>query len=312
VRDATDRSHFLSRDLDLAVAHALSIVDRHERGRARALAELGDIQLPEGPAGGAAAAADLEPLGPFYLAYELELAGLLRTAELLAGLFASGSITAPLGAAAKQLAAFWQDRRNRLAPQERLELFQHVFEPPYFDRLLAAVMQTIASLGDHLQVPDWHEAALLEQGGEQLIEFLGSRAGGMVSFAAHDITNTIDTALSFMRNPELLRAFGVRDLWELVQYAAGENGGTTLAELQRHVDLGKSGQVILSWLAESARAGSLHLDSSTPGVSRLAAAAQTWLAAEGDMGVGSGGSAGVPAALVPMAPVAPAPLVRRL
>ena len=307
MRIAAAGTHDSSRDLHAAVAQSLAVLDDYERATARSLNELGDIELPTGPAAGAADPALLEPVGPFYLAWQLELAGLLRTAELIAGLFASGSITAPLGAAGQQLAGFWRERHTRLAPQERMELFQRVFEPPYFDRLLGALMQGIAQLGDHPEIPDWREAAQLEQSGEQLIEFLASRAGGMVPFAARDITTTINSALRFMREPALLHAFAVHNLWELVQFAGGDTE-VPFGAMQQHVDLGKSGQAVLIWLAGNARASTLHLDPSTPGFGELVGAAQRWLVANSSLSTAPPVSVTPTVPMVPMAPVAPAPI----
>lgn len=90
--------------------------------RAGALAELGDIDLPD-TAPTTEDAQHLEVIAPLYLAHELEQAGLLRTGELVAGLFASGAITQPLGPSAQLIADFWRGRRERLAEAERQQLF---------------------------------------------------------------------------------------------------------------------------------------------------------------------------------------------
>src|SRR5205814_7420719 len=76
------------------------------RALAKALADLGDIDLPD-TAPTAQDAQNLEVIAPLYLASELEQAGLLRTAELIAGLFASGTIAQPLGPTSQLIASFW-------------------------------------------------------------------------------------------------------------------------------------------------------------------------------------------------------------
>ena len=104
-------------DLMRGVATALSALAAHERALARAM-ELGDIDLPPG-APNAQDRAQLQAAAPLYFASELEAAGLLPTAELVAGLFASGAITQPLGPAAQLLHTFWRHRRERLDAKER-------------------------------------------------------------------------------------------------------------------------------------------------------------------------------------------------
>lgn len=293
------------RELQFAIAHALDVLEHCERATARAQADLGDIELPDASPAAGVDPALLAPIGPLYLAYQLELAGLLRTAELIAGLFASGSINASLGAAEPLLAAFWRNRRTRLAQQERVELFGRVFEPDAFDPLLDALMQAIASVGDGVAVDEWREAALVERAGERLLEFLAARAGGMLAFAARDITAAINDALRFMREPPLLAAFSVHDMWQLLQFAAGD-GDVPLARIVQHADLGKSGDVVLGWLASAAHAASLRFDRTTPKFDEIVGAAQRWLAANATSGEAPSLRASTP--IVPMMPVAPAPL----
>src|SRR4051812_37426035 len=99
------------------LAQALDTVRRvaaRRNARAQALAELGDIELPDS-APTAEDAQNLAIIAPLYLACELEHAGMLRTAEMIAGLFASGTITQPLGPTEQLIAAFWKTRNERLS-----------------------------------------------------------------------------------------------------------------------------------------------------------------------------------------------------
>ncbi|HSC81390.1 MAG TPA: hypothetical protein VLC08_13625, partial [Chitinolyticbacter sp.] len=118
------------RMLHAALGCALGVLDRQQTA-ARALAELGDIDLPSA-APSQDDLAQLDVLGPLYLAHELERAELLATAEQVAGLFASGAITQPLGAAAEAINRFWRARRERLDQTERRALFDQVFEAQVF------------------------------------------------------------------------------------------------------------------------------------------------------------------------------------
>jgi hypothetical protein len=295
------------RELHVALARSLAALDA---GTHDAQDHLGAIDLPDAAPGGSAERAGLEPAGPLYLAWQLELAGLLRTAELIAGLFASGAITASLGAAEPLIAAFWRDRTAHLAPQERMEVFGRVFEAPWFDSLLGALMQAIARAGDTSNDDTWSAPVLLEQSGERLVDFLSSRTVGIIAYAAREITATLVEAVRFLREPALLAAFSVHDLWQLLRFAASDPDLPQSA-MQQHVELGKSGAVVLSWLASAAGSAALRLSPATLGFDALVGAARQWLLASGATDGAPTGAGATAPALVPMAPIAPAPLSPR-
>ena len=121
--------------LQLAVSFAQGLVAENATSLAMSMQEVGDIALPNLSITGNAQARDysvLKTLAPLYLAFELEQAGVLKTAERIAGLFFSGAITQPLGEAEPLITEFWQNRRQRLSKKERDSLFQQTFERRYF------------------------------------------------------------------------------------------------------------------------------------------------------------------------------------
>lgn len=274
-----------------ALGLAQQTLERHELALAQALAELGEIDLPDG-----APAPDdaqlLEPLGPFYLAFQLEQAGLLRTAESVAGLFASGAITANLGAVGARILKFWQERRNRLTEAERAQLFQTVFEPP-FERLMATLCGALRDHADNRDAIDWRERARLEQAAQQLAGFLAERAGGMIAYSARDIVGTLNDALAFLRERALQAAFSVNSLWALVRVAAGDAGGGIHAA--DFVDRGRSGQTVLGWLTGTTRSGHATIDPRVAADQAVIAAAERWLLAQDPAGAGRGDARAAPA-----------------
>jgi len=264
--------------LGLALADAADTLQHCSQALAAALTELGDIDLPDG-APTRDDARTLGPLGPFYLARELDQAGVLRAAEQVAGLYGSGAITQPVGAAGPLLRRYWQERRNRLTEAERGELFERVFEAPHFDRMLAALMRDLAAHADNGPVEDLREAVALEVSARALAEFLLTRAGGMTLFAATEIVASITEALAFLREPALHAAFSVRGLWPLVALASGDATGGSTRSLQDHVDRARNGQTVLGWLARATAAGQHRLDLRAPDTAGVIAAAERWLLA---------------------------------
>lgn len=267
--------HGAQADLLRALSTALSAVATHERTLSRALSDLGAIDLPDG-APNAMDTAQLQAAGPLYFASELEVAGLLRCAELVAGLFASGTITQPLGPIAQQVNTFWRGRRERLEAIEREAIFARVIEAPHFDRLMGALCEAITAQADG---SDLREGVSLSTTAQSLAEFLAQRVDPMASIAARDIVDTINAAIGFLRDRMLQTAFGVHSLWSLVAVTAdAQDGGTARpGDVQRHVDRGRAGQTVLLWLSANFADHTLRLDPNNADDVALIMSARRWL-----------------------------------
>jgi len=255
--------------LVLALAQALQTVQR-----SAALAELGDIDLPDS-APTPEDVRQLETIAPLYLASELEQAGLLRTAELIAGLFASGAITQPLGPTASLIAEFWKTRRERMAAVEREQLFSQVFDPHGFFPLMQALCEALTEQLDHPSRPgDVHARVLLQEAAEALGAWLAPRATGMASYAAQDIVQALSQATHFLRERLLQTAFGVHDLWGLLD-TVGSTQGVDAGQARRHVELGRQGATVLAGLANGLLGGT-GFDPGHAAGRQLIAAAEAW------------------------------------
>lgn len=263
----------LLRTLAQAMDAVWQLSARHA-ARAGALTELGDIDLPD-TAPTTEDAQHLEAIAPLYLAHELEQAGLLRTAELVAGLFASGAITQPLGPSAQLIADFWRGRRERLSEAERQQLFAQVFEPQGFYLLMQALCGALSDqLGNPPRASDVHAQVVLHEAAEALGGWLVPRAVGMAAFAAQDIVHALSQATHFLRDRLLLTAFGVHDLWGLLE-TVGSTQGQGTAAIRQHVELGRQGTTVLAWLAGAVPAGYAFDPASAQG-RQLMAAAYAW------------------------------------
>lgn len=261
-------------DLLRAVATALSALDTHDQAFALGLDELGAIDLPPGTPN-ALDRSQLQAAAPLYFSSELESAGLLPTAELVVGLFASGAITQPLGPTAQLLHAYWRGRRERLQTSERDAIFARVIEAPHFDRLMTALCQAIVAQADG---SDLHEGVILETTAMNLGEFLAQRMDPMATIAARDIVENINTALAFLRDRLLQTAFAATSLWALLA-VAGASKGQSDGAIRNHVERGRAGQIVLLWLADHYSAQAPQLKSNDPGDVEIIAAAQRWLSA---------------------------------
>ncbi|MEJ1095445.1 MULTISPECIES: hypothetical protein [unclassified Pseudoxanthomonas] len=266
-----------------ALAFATSQVTGHEWALAHALMfDPGAIDLPDG-APNAMDAAQLRAAGPLYFAAELEAAGLLRCAELVAGLFASGTITQPLGPVAQTINTFWRGRRERLEAGEREAIFQRVLEPPHFERLMSALCRAIVAQADNADGTgmrqDIREHVGLAASAQSLAEFLAQRVDAMASIAVRDVIDTINQAIGFLRDRMLQAAFGTHSLWALVATAPSGDGTTfsSATAAQHHAERGRAGQSVLAWLASNYQGTSLALDPRDAEHVELIMAAQRWL-----------------------------------
>ncbi|UXY14510.1 hypothetical protein N8I74_14455 [Chitiniphilus purpureus] len=261
--------------LQAALSLALASLQAHELALAQA--ELGEIGLPDA-APGRGELTQLDPLAPLYLAHELERAGLLATAEKVAGLFASGAVAPPPGEAATALHRFWRTRRERLNETERRALFGQVFEAQVFYPRMQRLCEAILALADNGDTMDVREDVGLRLAVRALRELLFTRLGGMVAFTARDVLDTVREAALFLRDPALLQAFSVRSLWGLL--AVG--GERSEHEARQYAELGAAGIELLRWLARP-DAGDGGPQAGQAAVRPLFGAAQRWLMAWGSL-----------------------------
>jgi hypothetical protein len=258
-------------DLLRALAQAAALAQRtNSAAVALALEEFGQIDLPDVAPASAGDQLQIRAIAPLYLAAQLEEARLLPVIETLSALAASGGILIDLGASAAQIEDFWRGRNDRFHETERRALFTRLFgaddlnrnggaaeELPVFNDKFENLMidlceslykfdeegATNSSFAAHVQVRVLMAA-------RNLAENLLDRSGGMTPFAANEILGTIQSAVQILQQPSLQRAFGARSLWTLVRAVA-----TRYLHFQpdtsAYVTRGKSGLILLSWLADS-------------------------------------------------------------
>lgn len=259
--------------------HEAERIERAEAGLAQALAAPAAIDLPElGVPPPESLDRDLlAPVPALYLAFELEAAGLLRTGELVAGLFAAGTINAPLhAAAARALHDFWRARTQRLNEQERAHLFAQVFDAAFEPRM-RRLCEALVALADNAGIEDLRENVGLEMAAAALAEGLWPALSGMVAFAARDVVDAVEAALRFLRERSLQRAFGANDLWSLVATTLRARG-LDADTAREHVERGRQGMTVLRWWAEHG-AHSARLDLADAQAGSVIAAAERWLLA---------------------------------
>lgn len=266
--------------LTLAIGGALAHLRACEsRAAARALAA-GDIDLPDlaAPPPAQFDAQVLQPLPSLYLAAQLDASGLLRTGELVAGLFASGAIGGPLPArVGESLHAFWRGRHQRLVEAERAHLFATVFDPATFEPLMRRLCEALVALADNAGIDDIRENVGVEHAAMMLADALWPAISGMAAFAARDVVDAIDAALKFLKERQLQLAFGVADLWGFVA-VTNRAEGVAAQSARDFVERGRNGMTVLRWLVDALPKGA-RLDLAEAQADTVIAAAERWLLA---------------------------------
>jgi hypothetical protein len=243
-------------DLDDALAEAGRLVTRAE-ARAAALAELGDLPWP-GPVANETDQAHLRAVAVLYLAAELEAAGLVPTAETLAGLAISGGLPVDLGDATDLVASFWRNRHERFSETERRALFDRLFgagsgdgEP--FELLLIDLCGSLYHLADGLQPGSpapVNRLVGVRTHARALADHLLTHSGTISAFAARDLLEVVRTALAILTHPRVMAAFLARTPWDVIRSLA-QRLHSPDPRTGPHLRRARAGMRILNWLADA-------------------------------------------------------------
>jgi hypothetical protein len=259
------------------------------------LAELGDIELPpemvtEGDR------THLKTTAALYLASELEFARILPAVETFVGIAISGGLRNDLGSAVPLIAQFWKARHQRFTISERQAIFARLFgtqagptlgisggRNTAFEGLMMNLAESLYKFNSVYAVNaafgiDTYRSndISIRVAGRQLASNLISRSGGIATFAAQELVRSLAQALDILKQRPVQQAVQARSFWtalrNISRYYLNED-----IDVDSHVQRGRSGMQILSWLAEVLP----HLEAdSTPIVTPdhpVVIAAGTWL-----------------------------------
>lgn len=239
-----------------------------------ALASLGDINLPP-LATPTVNASVLAVLPTLYFVHGLDEAGVLKAAETVAGLWASGAIQVVLPDHGQALQQYWRTRRERLTPAERQHLLGLVFDARDFDPALAKLCQALVALADNAGQHDLHEEVGLQHAAGTVLDLCAVRLEGAPLAAAADLLAQTRAAVAVLSPRVLQTAFAVRDFWGLVELSERASGadGTRARQLAERA---QAGAAVLRWLALAAAQG-FAIDPRAASLPGLLANAQRWL-----------------------------------
>jgi hypothetical protein len=260
-------------------AEALALALQHAQDWAPqiltlALSSLGDIDLPA-PAVPSRSADVLSVLPTLYWVYELDQAGLLKAAETVAGLWASGAIQVPLPDRGQALQNYWRARRQRLTADERAHLLGLVFDPRDFEPAMRRLCTALVALADNAGQHDIREEVGLQQAASTVLDLCATRVEGAPMAAAADLLAQTRAAVALLSPRALQAAFAVRDFYSLIELSDRASGGQG-RRARRLAERAQAGAAVLRWLALSAAQG-FGVDPQAAVLQTLMADAQRWL-----------------------------------
>ena len=239
-----------------------------------ALASLGDIDLPD-PALPPRNAGVLSVLPALYWVYGLDQAGLLKAAETVAGLWASGAIQVALPDRGQALQNFWRTRRERLTADERAHLLGLVFDPRDFEPAMRRLCTALVALADNAGQHDMREEVGLQQAASTLLDLCGARLEGAPTAAAADLLAQTRAAVAILSPRPLQAAFAVRDFYSLIELS-DRTGSLHGGRARRLAERAQAGAAVLRWLALTAAQG-FAVEPRAALLQTLMADAQRWL-----------------------------------
>lgn len=230
-----------------------------------------------------------------WFAAALEYAPVFAAVDRMVVMFRAGTLPVRKGSASALLYEYWGERDERLSVAARSRLFARAFGiggvpaagvvpnrafPELWLALLAAAHRRSRSTPavPLIERPEVRAAA------RELAANLARNGTGMARPAAA-LHEHIQQALALLADPDVRRAFGARDAWQLVdRIAVRYLGGARNAA--RYRTLANAGSTVIGWLARHAgalngTAGAADTARPFPSDAEFVAAIEAWLGAAG-------------------------------
>lgn len=207
-------------------------------------------------------AENLKAAAAIYFAYQLEQMRLFQVVDQIVTLFGQELLPLTGNSLPARLIQYAATVPGRMTEAERRNLYASTFgarggdalaEPNrHFNTLWLRFVSEVSDFARQ-QAAEQHRGARIAVTREQIRKAardLGANLsrGGVSRFAAAELKDRIDEVRDILGDRELQNAFGVHDMWEVVdainvKYLGGARN------IQRHRTQGETGVVIIRWLA---------------------------------------------------------------
>jgi hypothetical protein len=228
-----------------------------------------------------------------YFSAQLEELKFFAVADKVAEQFETSMIPMSRGAGGEAIYRYMRDATNRFTEAERRGIYARAFgfaqgsvdEPmpnrefaDLWIRFLSAV--SVFTREEGITVRRAITSQQVFKNARDLAVNISLHGYGIAHFAAVELQDLIKSLLKMLSFPDVLAAYGVTDIWQLVERVSGLYLGGSVNSVRQRT-LAQSGSAIIKWLAENqpvlanASAVSVHLNKD------LVSNVERWLAVTG-------------------------------
>ena len=181
---------------------------------------------------------ELEAAAALYSGATLEQLDPFALVDRLVELWMRGGVpTGATSSGSRRLDNYWLHRAEQLGAQERRALYERVFDAEFDDRFVA--LATALAEGD----------ADVRDRAAEVRDVLNAAVEESTLLAAPLLIAHLREALEILDDPEILRAYGASDIWQLVDTLARMELGREF-DVVRARTMAAAGTLIIGWLAE--------------------------------------------------------------
>lgn len=221
---------------------------------------------------------NVSALAALYFAAQLEDLKFFAVADKVTEQFLSGLIPVSRSEGGGAIYKYYRDAEDRFTETERRSMYARAFgfaqgaveeQLPNreFGDLWIRFLSSVSIYNRELIVTGIRKKVTEEEifkNGRDLAVNLSLHGYGIAHFAAIELQDTIKFLLKTLSYPEVLQAYGVLDVWQLVERVSGLYLGGAVNSVRQRA-LATTGSKIVLWLAERAKnlsgiGGTLPLD----------------------------------------------------
>jgi hypothetical protein len=184
----------------------------------------------------------LRALAVIYHASGLEEAGVFRVVDRIAERFQAGMLPISRGAGGEGIDRYLRDAGERFTEAERTEMYARAFGATADSEFHALWRRFVAAVTAG--------SGEVQRVARELAILLSAHGSG-VDLDARQLAGIVDEVTAVLSDPEVLGAYGVKNMWQLVQKVSEEELGAS-RDAGRHRTMAAAGARILGWLADHA------------------------------------------------------------
>ena len=213
-------------------------------------------------------AENVRVMGPMIVSAMFEELKVFQAVDKIVEQFQHGMLPIGHGNAGKLLYNYWREAPNRMSEQERRNFAAITLGVPggepgamvnrEFNDLWLRFVSSVSNYVRQSEVDQLLRARVanaisqqqVRKAARDLASNLSLHGYGMAHYAGRELQSQIKGIIDLLKDPEILGAYGARDMWQVVdQIATYDLGGARTSS--RYITLATCGTIITAWLANN-------------------------------------------------------------